>query len=81
MWRLRGRASLWTTWTTPASEQAPLSGSSLGYTFWRGRIGFDTKILRKVISIRKLEDAERQEQESLLELYLSALGMAPQPVE
>ena len=41
--------------------------------------GFDTKILRKVISIRKLEDAERQEQESLLELYLSALGMAPQP--
>ena len=43
--------------------------------------GFDTKILRKVISIRKLEDAERQEQESLLELYLSALGMAPQAAE
>ena len=39
--------------------------------------GFDTKILRKVISIRKLEDAERQEQESLLELYMAALGMVP----
>ena len=38
--------------------------------------GFDTKILRKVISVRKLEDAERQEQESLLELYMAALGMA-----
>ena len=41
--------------------------------------GFDTKILRKVISIRKLEDAERQEQESLLELYMAALGMMPEP--
>ena len=43
--------------------------------------GFDTKILRKVISIRKLEDAERQEQESLLELYMAALGMVPEPAE
>ena len=39
--------------------------------------GFDTKILRKVISIRKLEDAERQEQETLLEVYMAALGMLP----
>jgi uncharacterized protein (UPF0335 family) len=43
--------------------------------------GYDTKILRKVISIRKLEDAERQEQESLLELYMAALGMVVPPVE
>jgi uncharacterized protein (UPF0335 family) len=43
--------------------------------------GFDTKILRKVISIRKLEEAERQEQESLLDLYMSALGMVPQAAE
>ena len=43
--------------------------------------GFDTKILRKVISVRKLEDAERQEQESLLELYMAALGMVPQAAE
>ena len=43
--------------------------------------GFDTKILRKVISVRKLEDAERQEQESLLELYMSALGMVPAAAE
>jgi len=41
--------------------------------------GFDTKIMRKVISIRKMEDAERQEQESLLDLYMAALGMMPQP--
>jgi uncharacterized protein (UPF0335 family) len=37
--------------------------------------GFDTKIMRQVIRIRKLEGAERQEQEAVLDLYLSALGM------
>ncbi len=37
--------------------------------------GFDTKILRKVIALRKLDRTERQEQEAILELYMSALGM------
>ena len=37
--------------------------------------GFDTKILRKVISIRKKDASERQEEEALLDVYLSALGM------
>ena len=37
--------------------------------------GFDTKTLRKVVSLRKVEAAERQEQEAMLDLYLSALGM------
>jgi uncharacterized protein (UPF0335 family) len=37
--------------------------------------GFDTKILRKVISLRKKEAAEREEEQSMLDLYLSALGM------
>lgn len=36
--------------------------------------GYDTKILRKVISLRKKDRAERQEEEALLDLYLSALG-------
>ncbi len=38
--------------------------------------GFDTKILRTVIRLRKQDKAEREEQETLLELYLAALGMA-----
>lgn len=37
--------------------------------------GFDTKIMRKVISLRKKDSAERQEEEAILDLYLSALGM------
>ncbi len=38
-------------------------------------LGFDVKILRKVISLRKKSQQERQEEESVLEVYLHALGM------
>ncbi|WP_291208798.1 DUF2312 domain-containing protein [Hyphomonas sp.] len=37
-------------------------------------IGFDTKALRQVIRLRKIEKAERDEQEMILETYLIALG-------
>ena len=37
--------------------------------------GFDTKILRKVIALRKIDKAERQEMEAIMELYMTALGM------
>ena len=39
-------------------------------------IGFDTKALRAVIRLRKIEKAERDEQEMILETYLIALGEA-----
>ncbi|MDO6965279.1 DUF2312 domain-containing protein [Rhizobium alvei] len=41
--------------------------------------GFDTKILKKVISIRKQDKDERMEQEAILETYLMALGMIEGP--
>lgn len=37
--------------------------------------GFDTKIIRKVIRLRKMDKEKRQEEEELLELYKSAIGM------
>jgi uncharacterized protein (UPF0335 family) len=37
--------------------------------------GFDIKILRQVIRMRKMDKADFQEQEAILDLYLSALGM------
>lgn len=37
--------------------------------------GFDPKIMRQVIRIRKMEPDQRQEQEYILDTYLSALGM------
>ena len=38
--------------------------------------GFDTKTMRKVVALRKLDSSERQEQEALLDTYLRALGEA-----
>lgn len=39
--------------------------------------GFDVKIMRKIISIRKLDAADREEQDALIDLYMQALGMIP----
>ncbi|MFD1190116.1 MULTISPECIES: DUF2312 domain-containing protein [Phenylobacterium] len=36
--------------------------------------GFDVKVLRKVVRLRKQDRAKRQEEEAILDLYLSALG-------
>lgn len=36
--------------------------------------GFDVKILRKVVRLRKQDKVKRQEEETLLDLYLSAIG-------
>lgn len=37
--------------------------------------GYDSKIIRKLVSIRRKSKEERQEEEALLELYMSAIGM------
>ncbi len=36
--------------------------------------GYDVKILRKVIRLRKQDKAKRQEEDAILDLYMSALG-------
>ena len=36
--------------------------------------GFDTKILRKIIKLRSISAAARQEEEALIDLYAAALG-------
>jgi uncharacterized protein (UPF0335 family) len=40
--------------------------------------GFDTKILRKVISLRKRDANELEEEDAMLALYMQALGMVPE---
>jgi uncharacterized protein (UPF0335 family) len=40
-------------------------------------MGFDTKILKKVIALRKKDDQERTEEELILDTYMQALGMIP----
>jgi uncharacterized protein (UPF0335 family) len=38
-------------------------------------LGFDVKVMRKVISLRKKTRTEREEEDSVLSVYLHALGM------
>lgn len=37
--------------------------------------GYDVKIIRKIVSIRKQDQDKRREEEEILDLYLQALGM------
>jgi uncharacterized protein (UPF0335 family) len=37
--------------------------------------GYDTKILRQLIRLRRQDKSEREEMEALLDLYMQALGM------
>ncbi|PLW78972.1 DUF2312 domain-containing protein [Cohaesibacter celericrescens] len=39
--------------------------------------GYDVKVIRQVVRLRKQDSNEREEMEALLDLYLHALGMAP----
>lgn len=42
--------------------------------------GFDTKVMRKVIALRKMDAADRQEMGAILDLYLDAMGMNGLPL-
>lgn len=37
--------------------------------------GFDTKVMRQVLRLKKLSKAERQETQSLVEVYSNAVGL------
>ena len=38
-------------------------------------VGYDVKIMKQVIRLRKMHDDDRREMETILDLYKSALGM------
>mgnify|MGYP001231935156 FL=1 len=38
--------------------------------------GYDIKVMRKIVSIRRQDRDKRREEEEILDLYMSALGMA-----
>ena len=40
-------------------------------------VGFDVKIMRQIVKIRKMDQDELDEQETLLDVYKRALGMIP----
>ncbi|MBI3441118.1 MAG: DUF2312 domain-containing protein [Proteobacteria bacterium] len=39
-------------------------------------IGFDPKVMRKIVSLRKTNLEKRREEQELLDLYMAAIGMA-----
>lgn len=57
-------------------ERKALSGDIKDIYAEAKSAGFDVKVLRALISIRRKEPAEVEEQETLLDVYRRALGMA-----
>ncbi len=57
------------------TEKAELAGDIKDVYAEAAAHGFETKIIRKVIALRKKDKAQRDEEEAKLELYLNALGM------
>ena len=43
--------------------------------------GFDIKVIKEIIKLRKQDQDERDEQETLLDLYMKAMETAPEAVE
>ena len=43
--------------------------------------GFDTKIIRQILKIRKMDSDERDEQEHLLDVYMNALERTNRPMQ
>ena len=58
-------------------EEKSTRGRHRGQVSEAKGVGFDVKILRKIVSLRKKSTTERQEEESILAVYLHALGMIP----
>jgi uncharacterized protein (UPF0335 family) len=57
-------------------EKAGISGDIKDvYSELKGA-GFDAKVVRKLVSMRKRDHSERMEEAAILELYMNALGMA-----
>jgi uncharacterized protein (UPF0335 family) len=56
-------------------EKADLQ-SDIGEVYKEAKdLGFDTKIIRKVVKLRKMSPEERAEEAALIDTYMEALGM------
>lgn len=61
------------------NEEKDALGADIREVFSEAKTnGFDTKILRRVIALRKMDTAARQEMEAVLELYMAALDHSDQ---
>ena len=56
-------------------EKSALSGDIKEVYSEAKGVGFDTKIMRQLIRLRRMDTADRREQEELLDLYKRAIGL------
>ena len=56
------------------SERKSLAGDIKDILQESKSAGFEPKIIRQIIKLRTMNDADRQEQEALVQVYLDALG-------
>lgn len=56
-------------------EKAALAGDIRDVYSEAKANGFDSKIMRKIVTLRRKDHAERKEEEAIMDLYLEALGM------
>ncbi len=56
-------------------EKASISGDIREVYAEAKGMGFDPKIMRQIVRLRKMDQSDYQEQQTLLELYKAALGM------
>lgn len=56
-------------------QRAALSGDVKDIFTEAKSAGFDVKIIRQLIKVRKMDPAEVEEQETMLDIYRRALGM------
>lgn len=57
-------------------EKAALAGDIKEVYSEAKSAGFETKIMRQIVRLRKMESHDREEQEQLLDLYMRAIGMS-----
>lgn len=62
-------------WERLAAEKADLSADQKEVMAEAKGRGYDTKVMRKVIALRKRDKDEVAEEEAVLDMYLAALGM------
>lgn len=65
--------------TLEAEKKALGDDISDKYIFAKG-LGFDVKAIRTIVRMRKKSKTEREEEESILDVYMAALGMAGTPL-
>jgi uncharacterized protein (UPF0335 family) len=57
-------------------EERQTIGQDIAEVFAEAKgTGFDTKAMKRIIQLRRQDQAERQEEEAILDLYKAALGM------